>query len=68
MSRTHRGEVADPAQESGGIAVLDRNGKVIGDAVLPSSVKFVEVGDADSDGHAEILASCDAGGAYLVGF
>jgi len=50
----------------GGVAALDKKGNVIVDLRLPSSVKFLELGDVNNDGKNEILASCDCGKAYVI--
>jgi hypothetical protein len=50
----------------GGVMVFNNVGEFMANASLPSSVKFIEFGDANGDGKKDIVASCDCGGAYVI--
>ncbi|MFH1237794.1 MAG: LamG-like jellyroll fold domain-containing protein [Candidatus Aenigmatarchaeota archaeon] len=50
----------------GGVSIIDKNGKITGDVKLPNSIKFIEFGDANSDGKGDIIASCDDGKVYII--
>jgi len=59
-------DASPTSNDFGGVMVFNNIGEFMANASLPSSVKFIEFGDANGDGKKDIVASCDCGGAYVV--
>jgi len=59
-------DASPTTNDFGGVMVFNNVGEFMANASLPSSVKFIEFGDANGDGKKDIVASCDCGGAYVI--